>query len=397
MVALNLLNLRPSITCPFCFSSFSPQEMLFRCVSLSCSGRAADAVYATARGYAITPMGRVLPPLQRRFGIPRFTECDLCHRETRTRLCPTCHFELSHDVGQIDQRIIAIIGGSNTGKSHYIAALITRLQHEVGANFQFGVSMLGDGTRDRWLRDFYRPLFENKTVLQPTLRGAVDSRVKNPLIFRLTLAQSNHIRALNLSFFDTAGEDMTFLEVDTLGVEARYITQADGIIVLLDPLQIASVRQRLPRVNTPPPDPKAQPEFIVSRLRELFERRLNIPPSKKIKTPIAFTLSKVDTLRSIVAPDSALLRHSEHFGELDLDDVQSVSTEIGSYLKTWINLNFYEEIHLKFAHYRYFGISSLGEQPDAQNRLSSINPLRVEDPFLWILYQLGLIKGKKGR
>ena len=98
-----------------------------------------------------------------------------------------------------------------------------------------------------------------------------------------------------------------------------------------------------------------------------------------------------------MAPDSALLRPSEHFGQLDLDDIQSVSTEVGSYLKTWINLNFYEEISLKFAQHRYFGVSSLGGQPDGQNRLSSVNPLRVEDPFLWILYQLGLIKGKKGR
>jgi hypothetical protein len=268
----------------------------------------------------------------------------------------------------------------------------------VGANFSFGISMLGDGTRDRWLSDFYRPLFENKTVLQPTLRGTVDSRVKNPLIFRLTVSQGNSRRALNLSFFDTAGEDMTSLELDTLSIEARYICQADGIIVLLDPLQIASVRQRLPSsVNMPRPDPKAQPEFIVARLRELMERRLNLAPTKKAKAPIAFTISKIDTLRPLVAPDSTLLRRGEHFGHLDLDDIQSVSSEVGTYLKTWINPSFSTNIDLLFARYCYFGISSLGGQPDGQNRLATVNPQRVEDPFLWILYQLALIKGKKGR
>lgn len=387
-----------SITCPFCFSSFSAQEVLFRCVALGCSGRTADPIYANARGFGLVPMGRVLSPVKRFMGIPRMVECDMCKRETRTRVCLHCHFELPHDIGQIDQRIIAIIGGSNTGKSHYIAALITRLQHEVGANFSFGVSMLGDGTRDRWLSDFYRPLFENKTVLQPTLRGAVDSRVKNPLIFRLTLGQNNARRALNLSFFDTAGEDMTALELDTLSIEARYICQADGIIVLLDPLQIESVRQQLATsVNAPHPDPKARPEFLVARLRELMERRLNLAPTRKVKIPVAFTVSKIDTLRPIVAPDSALLRQSEHFGSLDLEDVQSVSTEVGSYLQTWINPNFTTTINLNFDRYRYFGVSSLGSQPDAHNRLTTVNPRRVEDPFLWILYQLALIKGKKGR
>lgn len=393
-----MISLRQSITCPFCFSTFAATEILFRCVALNCPGRAPDPIYANARGFAVAPMGYVLPPAKRLVGIPRFAECDKCDRETRTRLCPKCHFELSHDVGQIDQRIIAIIGGSNTGKSHYIAALITRLQHEVGANFSFGVSMLGDGTRDRWLSDFYRPLFENKTVLQPTLRGAVDSRVKNPLIFRLTLGQGNRRRALNLSFFDTAGEDMTVLELDTLSIEARYICQADGIIVLLDPLQIESVRQRLPAsINRPQPDLKAQPEFMVARLRELMERRLNLSPTKKVKTPIAFTISKIDTLRTLLSPDSALLRQSEHFGYLDLDEIQSVSVEVSSYLKAWINPNFSNNIDLHFSHYRYFGVSSLGEQPDAQNRLTTVSPRRVEDPFLWILSQLALVKGKKGR
>lgn len=387
-----------SITCSFCFSTFSAQEMLFRCVAPGCTGRTPDSVYSSARGFGLVPMGRILPPVKQRIGIPRMTECDQCKKETRTRICPSCHFELPHDIGQIDQRIIAIIGGSNTGKSHYIAALITKLQHEVGANFSFGVSMLGDGTRERWLSDFYRPLFENKTVLQPTLQSAVDSRVKNPLIFRLTLGQHNTRRALNLSFFDTAGEDMTTLGLDTLSIEARYICQADGIIVLLDPLQIESVRQRLSSsVNMPRPDPKAQPEFITARLRELMERSLNIAPTKKVKTPIAFTLSKIDALRPIMAPDSALLRQSEHFGTVDLDEIQSVSTEVDSYLQAWINPNFATTINLNFNRYSYFGVSSLGSQPDAHNHLTAVNPRRVEDPFLWILYQLSLMKGKKGR
>ncbi len=49
----------------------------------------------------------------------------------------------------------------------------------------------------------------------------------------------------------------------------------------------------------------ARPEFIVERLRELMEGYHNLSGSKKISIPVAFTFSKVDTLRSIVAPDSA--------------------------------------------------------------------------------------------
>ena len=397
--------LTQSITCPFCFSKFPVDGMLFRCVALACSGRAPDPTYSNARGFGTLPMGHIIPPTKQGFSvmssIPKVAQCDVCKRETRTRICPECHFELSHDMGQIDQKIIAIIGGSNTGKSHYIATLVNKLQHEVGANYHFGLAMLGDSTRERWNADFYKPLFENKTVLQPTQPGAVDSRVKNPLIFRLTFGQGRTIRAINLSFFDTAGEDMASLGVDTLSIEARYISQADGILVLLDPLQIKTVRQKLFGNESEETKkryliPQAHPELIISRLRELLERANNIPANKRVKIPIAFTLSKTDVLDPIVTPDSALKRSSEHFGALDLDDVQSLDTEIGGYLRDWISANFTEEIGLKFANYRYFGISSLGRAPDASNHVD-VNSRRVEDPFLWLLHQLNLIKGKKGR
>lgn len=386
------------ITCPFCFESFTAQAILFRCLNPACSGRTPDNVYASARGVPALQMGHVVKGKKSSlgFGLARSIDCDLCKKEARTRLCPGCHFELSHDVGMVDQKIIAIIGGRATGKSHYIASLITRLQHVVGPNFHFAVSMLGDSTRERWNRDFYVPLFEKKHILEATQRASMDTTVKNPLMFRLTFGVGNHIRALNISFFDTAGEDMSRLQVDALSVEARYICKADGLIVLLDPLQIESIRQQLPTdIQKPQADLMARPEFIVGRLHELLESFHHLAGSKKIPVPIAFTFSKVDTLRNLVAPDSTLLRHSEHYGMLDQADVQSVSTEIGNYVQAWINPGFYNEIDYKFANYRFFGISSLGNQPEASGRVN-IEPLRVEDPFLWILQQFKLIKGKKG-
>lgn len=396
--------LRQKITCPFCFESFAAQDIQFRCLNTLCTRREEDTKFAEARGIPPIQMGHVFGVRKRSLvgGVPHTVDCDACGRQSRTRLCPACHFELSHDVGQIEQKIVAIIGGSNTGKSHYIAALIHHLQHKVGDNFHFSVSMVGDGTRDRWNRDFYTPLFEKRSVLEPTQPTHVDAIVKNPLMFRLTIQQGNRIRALNISFFDTAGEDMSKLRVDMLTVEARYICKADGLIVLLDPLQIDSVRQQVLAKNRnlerlmPLRDAMARPEFIVERLRELFEAYYHLSGSKKIPIPVAFTFSKVDTLWSIVAPDSALHQPGEHFGMLDLPDIQSVSTEIGNYIQSWISPSFYNDITFKFGNYHFFGVSSLGRLPDENKRLDVVEPLRVEDPFLWLLYEFDLVKGKKG-
>ncbi len=73
-----------------------------------------------------------------------------------------------------------------------------------------------------------------------------------------------------------------------------------------------------------------------------------------------------------------------------------MSTEIGNYVQAWINTGFYNEIDYKFANYRFFGVSSLGNQPDSSGQVK-VEPLRVEDPFLWILHQFKMVKGKKGR
>jgi hypothetical protein len=385
------------LLCLFCFRSFLQQNLCFRCMTPTCAGRALDEVYAKVRGYGTTMMGRVLVPGSRRsvFGPPNDVICDICKTVSYTRICPHCHFELPHDIGQIDQRIIALIGARATGKTHYLASLITSLQHHIGKNFHFTVRMIGDETQERWERDFYTPLFVNKTVLFPNRPAEVDPVVKSPLIFRCTF-NGHHRRALNLIFFDSAGEDL--LSLTTMSLQYRYITRADGIIFLLDPLQIPRVRSQIASLNTlPPANMKASPEYIVSRLRDLFERERKLRASQPVRTPIAFTLSKVDRLFPMLEPGSEFHHPGTHNVYLDLDDIQSVHTEISNYLATWISPNFETMIDSSFARYNYFGVSSLGEQPDESNHLEAVTPLRVEDPFLWLLYQLGYIKGKKRR
>lgn len=383
------------ITCPFCFEQFTPNELRFRCINPACPGRMPDPVYTTRRGYGDMMMGAVLVPRKQVFGQPGEVKCYQCKTISYTRLCPHCHFELPHDITQVDQRIIAIIGGRATGKTHYIASLITRLRNEVAGNFNMQVRMMGQDTVERWENDFYKPLFERKTVLQLTQIAAINAQIKSPLMFRFTFTHGGRPRALNISFFDSAGEDMKSLSV--MSVEYRYISHADAIIFLLDPLQIASVRHQLPTVDAPREDFLASPEHIVNNLRDLFEQQQHLRPDQKITVPIAFTLSKVDTLGPLLDRGSGLLNPSNHQGQLDLDDIQGVSTEIATYLSEWINSSFLTGIRLGFATYNFFGVSSLGAQPGANGHLAVVSPFRVEDPLLWLLYKLGFIEKKRWR
>jgi hypothetical protein len=381
------------LTCPFCIRQIALQDTHYRCMNSECKGMGPDALYAVPRGYNPTlPVGRVLIPGKQTTAYRGGIICDVCGERSTTRICQHCHQELSQDAGQLDQHIIAIIGGRATGKSHYIASLINRLQNEVALNFDASVRMMGEETRRRWKNDFHTPLFVKKELLRPNRPASVDASVRTPLMFRFKFEDGSRQRALSISFFDAAGEDMASLS--KMSVYNRYICYADGIIFLLDPLQISSVRHLLPPTKLPDQDLNASPEYIVNDLRELFEREHNLSATQKVKVPIAFTLSKVDALMPILDPASVLRRPSRHSGWLDLYDVQSVDTEISSYLTDWIHPAFMKGIRSEFEYYNFFGVSSLGGQPE-NNHLSVVSPLRVEDPFLWLLYKLKLIKGKK--
>lgn len=387
------------ITCPYCFETFNTTQSQFRCINPLCS-REEDKILSKSQNMRVPPsLGHVFEKKingirDQIFSSKTTARCDLCNKESSKRLCPHCHFELSHDAGLIDDHIIAIIGGRNTGKGHYIATLIHRLENEVGSQFQFSLRMVGDETRNRFEADYRTPLFRNRSLIQPTQSALVDSRIKTPMIFRLTLGDKNRLKAVNLSFFDSAGEDMNSLDI--LSTEARYICYASGIIFLLDPLQIDAIRQKLPGELLPPRDPAAEPTYIVERLRELFERQFRLSPTTQVQTPIAFVLSKVDTLMPIIDPGSALKMTGEHFGYLNLDDTQSVHTEIWNYLESWMGGGFSNRVNKDFKNFMYFGVSSLGAPP-VNGKIGTVSPIRVEDPFLWILNELKWVKGRKGK
>lgn len=369
-----------TITCPYCFNTFPVNQAQFRCTNSQCanSGKVFDA-----------------PPVKRRlFSQPPVitsAECPTCLQPSYKRLCPHCNFELTHDAGLTDEVTIAVIGGRGTGKSTYIATLIHRLKNEVGLNFQAGVGALNDYTRRRYRDDFEVPLFRKRQLLPPTRTASQEASTKTPMVFRITFEKN----AANLSIFDSAGEDMQSL--DTMSLEARYICHADGVVFLLDPLQIDTVRQLLAGgdVPLPLPDAGAEPKLIVERLRQLYERQLGLRSTTKIDKPVAFTLAKIDALYSILEPGSGLHSNGGHFGFFNAADAQSIHTEITHILMNWMGPEFDNFLRANFSHYRYFGVSSLGQPPRDPQHLETVAPHRVEDPILWLFHEFGVVKGKK--
>jgi len=387
------------LVCPYCFERFHRSEMLFRCLNpnpAQCSPEP-DAALANYQRLNIPPkLGRVFSTSSQ-WRKARVVECS-CGVKTSKLVCPFCHNDLPSQFGSTDVHTIALIGAKEAGKSHYIAVLVNELTNRIGMSFNASLNALDEQTIRRYRQDFRRWIYVDKVTIPPTVTARQQgSSVRYPLTYRFSIKRRgwlpfNGLHVSSLVFFDTAGEDLD--HIDQMSTETKYLANSDGIIFLLDPLQIPSVRHQLPN-NTLLPQENTDPIDIVGRAATLIRDMRGMRATDPIDTPVALAFSKIDSVRPLFDPGSPVHHASSHNGKFDVVDGQQMSDNMRAYLSQWIGNGLDLFMQHNFKNYSYFGVSSLGSHPDSQGRLGSgVAPFRVEDPLLWILFKLGIVQGK---
>jgi hypothetical protein len=306
--------------------------------------------------------------------------------------------DLPHTTGKYRNLIFAVIGAKEAGKSHYLAVLIEQIRKHVGPALGMLLEPLDDHTIKRYRQDFYEPIFRNGTVIKATQSALADRRVQLPLVYTLTftgrnLFGHNTIKGVvTLVFFDTAGEDLN--SQDTMGTVNKYIYRADGVILLLDPLQLLNVRDKLsgsmalPQVNT-------ESSTILKRTTELIKLGRSMSLETKIKTPLAIAFSKFDAVDPLVDPQMQLNAEPNHRAGYDLADFNAVNAEMQSLLEDWDGGIIPQQAGTHYDKSGFFGLTALGCNPHGDQKIPRVLPRRVEDPFLWLLHCHRLIPTAK--
>lgn len=406
---MNLL----SITCPYCFEKINKKDVVFQCnnMALDVKGnkvcpKEIDPEYSQYLG--ITDSSRYLyrekvfkSGSKNPIMMPSSAICTCGYKSTR-RLCPYCHNEFPNYFGEVDNLTIAVIGAKETGKSHYIAVLKKMLEENVGPAFSFTITAANDKTIQRYNSDFKKPIFEDKTIILSTKSAAVEHGVREPLIYSIVFYENKGGRKIRkkmitFSFFDTAGEDLN--SEDVMSVVNKYIYNANGIICLLDPLQLKGVRDLVPE-GTVLPEINTEIDDIIARVSNLIRNAKSVKGTglrSSIDIPIAITFSKVDVLRKILPPSSQLHNLSPHCIDevFNISDMENVSSEMEALIAKWSGVNLLTQVSSNFKDYKYFGVSALGCNPaDSNQTINQVIPIRLEDPFLWILWKNKLITGR---
>ena len=376
------------LICPYCFETMDSNEIWFQCPNSDC-----DEQVFPARSPNI---------LQRMFGVrnPAEVRCPECSAGTSVRACPYCHSAFPHGLDNLSNIVIAIIGAKETGKSHYIAVLIQQIYNLYNL-FDWSLMAMDDETMRLYNDRFHRPLYANRKTIHVTRTAKADVDVRKPLLYSLSKTSGRRLKTVTLAFFDTAGEDMD----DEVAMRAinPYIYNASGIILLLDPLQIKNLRDQVDaslhtHANAPtgvnlPGLANTSVGDIINKTTNLITTKRRIPHTRTIPIPLAVVFSKIDMLKPVLGEDAPIYHPSRHRGFFNIREFENND----AFVRNWVG-EFDRRFIQGTLHYRetaFFGVSALGGNPSVTGDLPfEPRPIRVEDPFLWLLWKNGFIQGR---
>ena len=117
-----------------------------------------------------------------------------------------------------------------------------------------------------------------------------------PMVFKFKRqarsSSPGRTRQTLLSFFDTAGEDLTTMA--SIELNGRYLEAADAVILILDPLQMPGGRQLAAREALPQdPRPEDDPYSVLQRITEMLQAGHR---DRRVRKPLAVVFTKLDAL-----------------------------------------------------------------------------------------------------
>ncbi|MEO3945663.1 hypothetical protein [Gorillibacterium sp. CAU 1737] len=399
------------IVCPYCFSKYHPDAVLFRATH----DRQDDPEYRLQEDEELDryrakfnldstgDLEAVIAPATIPEEHKLFVEevlvgiVDKHGETTRRRICPKCHNELPISAGKVPSNIISIIGATSVGKSVYMTSLIHTLQQVTAANFGAACIPMNADISRRFRTYYEEPIFEQGRMLSATQK----IEKMEPFIFNFVFKDES-LPPLTLVFFDVAGEGMT--DRTYLDIYAAHIQNSSGILFMVDPLQIRTIRDRLLlALGEGSGDLAARHAEPRDVIITLFENFIGHNEKGKTDIPTAIVLTKSDMLQHLkeeqgayIDTNSNVFRNVVHAGHLDLAEFSNIDGEIRRFLEK-VDRPFKDAVDVYFSNTAYFAVSALGSNPVNKQVEGVVSPMRVDEPFVWLLHKLDYIEGRETR
>ena len=365
-------------TCPYCYAEHSIADCGLKC-SYNINGKTEKTCKAGVTKYDDLSGYDWIPQANKK-------KCLDCKEAAKQLFCDQItDKEIPIEFLSMKSLPIALLGAKASGKSNYIGVLVNEIRKKMTRPFNCSLSMTcSRESKEAYDNNYYNPLYVHKRII-----GATDSGIIPPLIFPLKfMNEKDRIKNMAaLTFYDTAGENLD--DRDNMNKYNRYITNARGIILLLDPLQVPKIRGML-TANKFASLPEKNTEIydVLSRIIDVIKSyKKNI--KGRIKIPLALVFTKIDVLEqyNILPEDSSLKEESEHIkrGAFIGSDFENIDLHMRDLIDNWLDDEIFGYLK-QFEQYSFFGATALGANPNGTAIDSGgIRPRRVLDPLLWLL------------
>ncbi len=310
----------------------------------------------------------------------------------KTYECPHCHAALPPDFFASRAASIALVGGKDSGKSSFITVFCHLLLNRKSILDELGI--FGSIVNPEGIEQFER----NKwTLIEQKMALPFTPELQRPILVRLQ--SKHHKKVIYITLIDTPGEH--FEDINMLVEKHPNLQYADGIIFLMNPLDIVGITELIAQENKGSVPSRFErisvPNFdLIENLYNLYLITKRIQPNHPITVPTVFCLSRADLLEEVsslfIPPDfdPGLAEMEDILEEMDLvaADLHDLLDETD---KRILNL-----MDKYFENYNLFPVSPLGTTPTSQAGrqmiTGGINPKGILQPFIWILLETNFIK-----
>ncbi|GIJ48325.1 hypothetical protein Val02_52110 [Virgisporangium aliadipatigenens] len=386
------------VACPYCYHRVDGGRLWYQCTGRGSPGRSGCGLAVDDQ--RVAEIGD-REPVRPAFGAPTRSpfwptkaSCPKCGAESGIRVCPCCHSHLSSNFGAASSPLIAMVGAKGTGKTVFLNvlshALLNDLRRQFGADVRLNEAGKRSSGKDGLAVD---RIFRDHRLVEQTAQATEGRR--RPSVFEWrqehrTAGVLRRYRTTYLSFYDTAGEDLTSQETT---YNLSYLGAADALILLLDPFMIPQARDRL-RLPEEAIVSKESTVDVVNRVTEQLRSSHGIKPGRRIKIPLAVAFAKIDAFFDVLGPDHPLLRQTPVKGAYDDAAGQETDEQIRALLHSWEADGIDTHLRFNYSDFRYFAVSALGAPPDyvhGQVDPRGVRPFRVAEPLLWLLSRFHVI------
>ncbi len=300
----------------------------------------------------------------------------LTNRGSLDAECPKCGYSLN---GTGSRPIcIPVIGGRSSGKTAYINAFSYEFIEKVAPRNGIEVKHYNDESERFYKTDISNDYLGGTTRMTKT---EMDLRQASSKAFSFII----HHKMLNpdrlIQIYDVAGE--SFVDNTENETQLQY-TYCHGIIFMLDPLSIPTVRNYLDdsisaidKASVGTLDVDLVLDSFLNKLRQIT----GLSSTAVFNVPIAIVISKGDirTLERLIGDEKI----SEYMSENNLD-MDSFTVAEDRVCRQFLMENglasFVSNIDMKFKNNRYFSCSSIGHTRET----GRYNPRGVLEPMEWI-------------